>query len=202
MKKSAANTDQMTREMYRLLKIFGSISIGLVLLLSFFNEYRADNSGEEAEFTASDAGLIYFKNIRKIDYRTAHLPEAMIERYTHEDFDPDSTKSGIQLDLIVQKNNRTAVPFVLPKGKLATNAPVLLRAHQGLETIADSLRIHSGDRQTHLKAAKKLYQWLLADMASIEAKTEKGWIPVFDDPKARKAFIQTFKDYEKITSSK
>ncbi|WP_375585017.1 hypothetical protein [Cyclobacterium xiamenense] len=202
MTKSTSHTDQMTAEMYRLLKIFGSISVGLVLLLSFFNEYRANNSGEETEFTASDAGLIYFNNIRKIDYHTARLPEAMIDRYTHQDFDPDSLKPAIHLDLIVHKNNMTAVPYLVPKGGLQTSPSLLLRAYQTHENPNDSLAFQTGDRQAHLQAAKKLYQWLAADMVLIEAKTESGWETVLSDPKERKAFIQTVRDYEKITSAK
>ena len=62
MKGSPTNKDQMGQEMVRLLKIFGLTSLGLVLLLSLFNERRANNSGVDPTFRISDPGMLFFKN--------------------------------------------------------------------------------------------------------------------------------------------
>ncbi|WP_162416336.1 hypothetical protein [Cyclobacterium roseum] len=193
-----SNKDQLSREMYRLLKIFGTASLGLVLLLSFFNEYRASNSGEDPEFAITDAGFLFFKNIRRIDYEVKQLPT--VDRYVHEDFDPDSLKSGLQIELIVQKNRNTAVPFLVLKGSLIGKSPLLLQNLDEHKKPKDSLELRQGNRYTHLENATKLRDWLSTDLNSIRAKADEGWVKLFEDEKERKAFLQTFQDFEKITS--
>lgn len=184
--------------MYRLLKIFGTASLGLVLLLSFFNEYRSSNAGEDPEFGISDAGYLFFKNIRRIDYKVKRTPTA--DRYIHEDIAMDSLKSGIHLEIIVRKNRNTAIPFIIVKGDLSRKSPLLIRALDELGNSKDSLELRPGNRYTHLKNATKLKNWLDADLNSVQAKKDSVWVELFEDSKEGKAFLQTFEDFEKITS--
>ncbi len=188
----------MSREMYRLLKIFGTASLGLVLLLSFFNEYRASNSGDDPEFGINDSGYLFFKNIRRIDYEVKRTP--LVDRYIHEDVDADSLKSGIHLEIIIRKNRNTAIPFIILKGDLSHKSPLLFRALDELGHPKDSLELVQGNRYTHLKNAKKINEWLDADLTSIQANANGVWVKLLEGSKERQAFLQTFEDFKKITS--
>lgn len=188
----------MSREMYRLLKIFGTASLGLVLLLSFFNEYRASNSGEDPEFGVTDSGLLFFKNIRRIDYEVNKMPT--VDRYIHEDFNPDSLKSGLQLEIIVHKKLNTAAAFLVLKGSLTGKFPLLLQNADEQGNPKDSLELRQGNRYTHLENATQLGKWLATDLNQIRAKTGEGWVSIFEEDKERKAFLQTLQDFEKMTS--
>lgn len=115
MPKSVSHNDPSQAEMFRLLKIFGLASLALVLILSFFDGHRANNSGEDPTFTIKDAGLLFFYNVRRIDYRTSRLPETKLEIYTHKSFNKDSTLNTLLLDIIVNKNNQTAFLFLNPQ---------------------------------------------------------------------------------------
>lgn len=63
-----ASNDALSSELIRIIKIFGAISVGLVLLLSLFNDRKADNTGSMDEFFVTDASRIYFKNLRQSNY--------------------------------------------------------------------------------------------------------------------------------------
>ena len=58
----------LTPELIKIIKIFGIASISLVLILSFFNEKRANNSGEEDSFRMVDSDRLYFLNVRASYY--------------------------------------------------------------------------------------------------------------------------------------
>ncbi|GEO23172.1 hypothetical protein CQA01_37060 [Cyclobacterium qasimii] len=188
--------------MFRLLKIFGFTSLGLVLILSFFDGHRANNSGEDPTFTTKDAGLLFFYNVRRIDYQIKRLPEAKIEIYTNTSFDRDSTKNTLQLDLILNKNKQTAFLYLKPLGKFTDLKTLRLR--NGQLPFQDSLILRSGaaDRHLHLAAAKKIAGWLQKKEAILEVYTDEKWLNLYSEKKQKEAFIDTLNDFLKITANK
>lgn len=197
---SPANKDQMGQEMFRLLKIFGLASLGLVLLLSLFNERRANNTGEDPTFRLSDSGLLFFKNIRRIDYAVRGMAEANIDIYTHKGFEIDSSKNALVLEIIVHKNKNAASLYLLQQGQLETQRPLLLKSLTK-EKVNDKLEITPGNRYEHLNKAKILFHWLSSEMITIEAKVNGAWIPILKEKKEKEAFVNTYKDFLKITSA-
>jgi hypothetical protein len=202
MIKPAENNDNTQKEMFRLLKIFGLASLGLVFLLSFFNDYRANNSGEDPTFTIKDAGLLFFYNLRRIDYRLTRLPEAKIEIYTNDAFEKDSTKNGILLDIIINKNNQTAFLYLKPQGVFGTAKNLRLRNGNLPEAKPFTLETGTADRHIHLEAAKKIALWLQEEEGSVEVYVDKNWLPLTSEIKEKEAFINTYNDFLKITANK
>ena len=201
MAKTPVNNDPSQKELFRLLKIFGFASLGLVLILSFFDGHRANNSGEDPTFTMKDAGRLFFYNVRRIDYQINRLPKAKIEIYTNTSFDRDSTKSTLQLDLILNKKNQTAFLYLKPLGKLTDRT---LRLRNGQLSVQDSLIIRSGaaDRHVHLAAAKKIAGWLQEKEGNLEVFTDEKWLNLYPEKKQKEAFIDTLNDFLKITATK
>ena len=72
-----------TPDLIKVLKIFLGSALGLVLLLSFFDGYRADNTGKERTFQAADADRLFFVNLRSIHYDREVRQEAEMELFRH-----------------------------------------------------------------------------------------------------------------------
>ncbi|MBR9774055.1 MAG: hypothetical protein GYB55_03245 [Cytophagales bacterium] len=198
MPKSASHIDPSQTEMFRLLKIFGIASLSLVLILSFFNEYRANNSGEDPTFTIKDAGLLFFYNVRRIDYRTSRLAEAKLEIYTHKSFDNDSTLNTIILNIIVNKHNQTAFLFLKPQGNYI-NRKILLRNREGQKQDSLTISPNTSNRQTHLENVKTIGHWLEQESGNIEVLSSNKWTPIFERKKEKQAFLHSLNDFLKIT---
>lgn len=202
MVKPAANNDNSQKEMFRLLKIFGFASLGLVFLLSFFDDYRANNSGEDPTFTIKDAGLLFFNNLRRIDYRLKRLPEAKIEIYTNEDFDEDSTKNSFSLDLIINKNKQTAFLYLKPLGIFSMAETLRFRDGKQPKNSPFTLETGAADRHVHLEATRNIVRWLQEEEGFVEVATDQKWMPLTNDLKEKEAFLNTYNDFLKITANK
>jgi len=190
----------MGQEMVRLLKIFGLTSLGLVLLLSLFNERRANNSGVDPTFRISDPGMLFFKNIRRIDYAVKHLPEANIDIYTHKGFGSDSSKNTLILELIVHKNKNSASLYLVHQGQPNDQQALQLQIVDNGK-VSDTLQLRQGNRYVHLKNSETLIKWLNREKVAIETKVDEKWIPIIASPKEKEAFINTYQDFLKITST-
>lgn len=202
MVKPAANNDIAQKEMFKLLKIFGIASLGLVFLLSFFNDYRANNSGEDPTFAIKDAGLLFFYNLRRIDYRMERVPEAKIEIYTNEGFDEDSTRNTFNLDIIINKNKQTAFLYLKPLGVFNGGGTLLLRNGNQPEKSVLTLATGTADRYVHLEAAKKIVLWLQEEEGFVEVEVDQKWVPLTNNLEEKEAFLNTYNDFLKITATK
>ncbi|MDO6438833.1 hypothetical protein Q4534_15520 [Cyclobacterium sp. 1_MG-2023] len=198
MPKSVSHNDPSQAEMFRLLKIFGLASLALVLILSFFDGHRANNSGEDPTFTIKDAGLLFFYNVRRIDYHTSRLPETKLVIYTHKSFNKDSTLNTLLLDIIVNKNNQTAFLFLNPQGNYM-NRKMLLRNVESQKQDSLTVSPSSANRHSHLENAKTIGLWLQEESGNVEVLSENKWIPLFEGKKEEQAFLHTLNDFLKIT---
>ena len=73
----------LTPDLIKVLKIFLGSALGIVLLLSFFDGYRANNTGKDRSFHAADAGRLFFLNLRSIHYDREMRQEAGMELFRH-----------------------------------------------------------------------------------------------------------------------
>lgn len=73
----------LTPDLIKVLKIFLGSALGLVLLLSFFDSYRANNTGKERTFQAADADRLFFVNLRSIHYDREVRQEADMQLFRH-----------------------------------------------------------------------------------------------------------------------
>lgn len=198
MPKRSSHIDPSQAEMFRLLKIFGLGSLALVLMLSFFDGHRANNSGEDSTFTIKDAGLLFFYNVRRIDYRISRLPEAKLEVYTHKSFKIDSNYNTVILDIIVNKNNQTAFLFLKPQGKYI-NSKMLLRNEDDRKQDSLVVSTNVSNRHTHLENTKKIGYWLQQESGNVQVLSENKWLPLFEGEREKQAFLHTLNDFLKIT---
>ena len=202
MANSPSNNDTSQKEMFKLLKIFGLTSLGLVLVLSLFNGHRANNSGEDPTFKIKDAGLLFFYNLRRIDYQVQRLTEAKIEIYTHSSFEKDSTHNTLLLDLILNKNKQTAFLYLKPQGVFLKSESLKLRNGKLQDQETLTLNIGTADRHIHLEASKKIAQWLQQEEGFVEVYTNNKWNNLFQNKNQKDAFNATFIDFLKITANK
>ena len=72
-----------TPDLIKVLKIFLGSALGIVLLLSFFDGYRADNTGKDRSFKVADADKLFFVNLRSIHYDRELRSEAKMELFRH-----------------------------------------------------------------------------------------------------------------------
>ena len=72
-----------TPDLIKVLKIFLGSALGLVLLLSFFDGYRANNTGKDRSFKVADADKLFFVNLRSIHYDRELRSEAKMELFRH-----------------------------------------------------------------------------------------------------------------------
>ena len=73
----------LTPDLIKVLKIFLGSALGIVLLLSFFDGYRADNTGKDRSFKVADADKLFFVNLRSIHYDRELRTEAKMELFRH-----------------------------------------------------------------------------------------------------------------------
>ena len=72
-----------TPDLIKVLKIFLGSALGIVLLLSFFDGYRADNTGKDRSFKIANADKLFFVNLRSIHYDRELRAEAKMEIFRH-----------------------------------------------------------------------------------------------------------------------
>jgi hypothetical protein len=72
-----------TPDLIKVLKIFLGSALGIVLLLSFFDGYRANNTGKDRTFQVADADRLFFVNLRSIHYDREVRQEAGMELFRH-----------------------------------------------------------------------------------------------------------------------
>ncbi|MEX0884297.1 MAG: hypothetical protein WDZ72_12565 [Cyclobacteriaceae bacterium] len=197
MSTAGKNRGQQEKEMFRLLKIFGLASLSLVLMLSFFNEHRANNSEEEDIFRITDASRIFFKNIRRAYYKVDERPEAMLDIHRLKKWGNQASDASIGLDLIINRNKNTAFLYLVPSGVIKENQILQIRWHNHSHTLIDSMIFSGGDRYAHLSAAQRLQSVLEQDY-NVEVNFQNEWLSVFDVEVERAAFLTTYQDFMQL----
>ncbi len=94
----------LTLELIKIIKIFGIASISLVLVLAFFNDKRANNSGEDDTFRMVDSDRLYFLNLRAIYYDRENRADAGMALFRHGK--RQISDSIPKLDLLIIMNSR------------------------------------------------------------------------------------------------
>ncbi|MEX2513309.1 MAG: hypothetical protein WD398_10420 [Cyclobacteriaceae bacterium] len=197
MSATRKNNDQLEKEMFRLLKIFGLASIGLVLMLSFFNDRRANNSGEDDTFRMTDASRIFFKNIRRAYYKVEERPNAMVDVHRLKKQGDQVANAGFHLDLIINRKKNSAFLYLVPYGIIKEKEKLQIRWQNPSQMPIDSIFFSGGDRFAHLSTAQRLYAVLEHDYI-IEVNVQDEWLRIFDLEVEREAFLTTYKDFRQL----
>jgi len=196
MSKSKYQIDPVfTPELIKILKIFGFISISLVLILSLFNTKRANNTGKDLQFRMAASSRIYFLNIRSIHYDREIRSDARMTLFRHSKREKSDSLPLLDLVLILNPQADEAYLYLEP---LRIDWPVELRV-----TNKSDVQFYSfanGNKSELLDYAKTLKP-LIAENTKIELKVNEKWIEIWKDPKAKDALLTTIEDYHILTET-
>ncbi|MEP2298333.1 MAG: hypothetical protein ABJI21_18640, partial [Algoriphagus sp.] len=109
------SNDILSPELVKILKIFGLISIGLILILSFFNTKRANNTGDDLTFRISPSSRLYFLNVRAIRYDREIRSDAGMLLFRHGNRSVSPTEPLLNLVLILNSRKEEAYLYLEPE---------------------------------------------------------------------------------------
>lgn len=187
-----ARDSTLTPELIKILKIFIFSSLGLVLVLSFFNDYRANNTGDDRTFHVSDANGLYFLNVRSIYYDREIRRDAKMTLFRHgKRFQSDSLPT---LDLVILLNpvkDNAFIYFELKNG----DWPIQIRAKS--DETDEVFEFSNGNNTDHFNFLKKM-------KPAIEHNSEFEMIiggktqPLWSGEKEKAALKSVVEDYFRL----
>jgi len=141
----------LTPELVKILKIFIFSSLALVLVFSFFDGYRANNSGEDRTFRVSDSNRLYFQNVRSIHYEREIRQDAAMTLFRHRKrLQTDTLPTLDPLIILNPQKDEAYIYFELTHAEW----PILIKvtSSEGVE----SIEFANGNNQDHFNFFKKL----------------------------------------------
>ena len=182
----------LTPELIKILKIFIFSSFGLVLVFSFFNSYRADNSGEDRTFKISDSDKLYFLNVRSIHYDRELRRDAGMTLFRHgKRFQSDSLPTFHPLIILNPVKDDAYVFFELQHAEY----PIRLRTSSGSD--AQAIDFSNGNNQDHLRLMNQLKTWIEADY-QIQLEINNQIFPLWSSEKEKEVFKTIAEDYFRL----
>lgn len=193
-----ATKDALAPELIRILKIFGAVSVGLVLLLSLFNERKANNTGDLDEFSITYASRIYFKNLRQRNYELERLQDAKMDIFRYEKRVTDTSQLVLNVALIINRVKDAAYLYLEPQGGLEKENKLHIRWKRQSGETGENL-FYQGDRFSHFKFLEGIFPLLmLEEKVQFEAKVSEKWIPILTSDEEIAALRITCKDYFRL----
>lgn len=182
----------LTPELLRVIKIFLFSALGLVVVLSFFNSYRADNTGQDRTFRVADADRLYFLNVRGLSYDREVRKDAGMTLFRHGKRKEDE-ESPLFFPLIIQNpiKDEAYIYFEL----LNEEYPVKIFA-KSAESV-DSVEFSNGNNLDHLDLMIKIKPWIEADYEFELAISGKRY-PLWSDEKEIDVLKTVIEDYFRL----
>jgi hypothetical protein len=144
-----------TPDLIKVLKIFLGSALGIVLLLSFFDGYRADNTGTDNGFKIANADKLFFVNLRSIHYDRELRSEAKMELFRHGKRQTSpTTPSFFPAILFPSKKEEAYLFFELEGGDYPIQIQVM---DQGKETL---ISFDLAGNAAHKSLAEQLWPFL------------------------------------------
>lgn len=191
--------DTFSPEMKRILKIFGIGSLVFVLIMSFFNERRANNSGkEESPMSITDADRLYFKNVRAAYYDIEDRKDAKMSIYRHGKRANTEEVISVGLSILLNRVKDEAYIFV----ESTTEAlPIKIRwSNLEEESRNGELVFEGGDKYSHFAFVEELYPLLLENII-LELWHEGKYVPILEGEVDKDALRITIIDYFKLINN-
>lgn len=182
----------LTPELLKIIKIFGIASIALVLVLSFFNDKRAKNTGEDDTFRMADSEKIYFLNMRAGYYDRENRTDAGMTLFRSGKRLISDSIPGLDLLIILNSKKDEAYLYLEP---VNFDWPIKIRIMRKTQT--EELNLVNGNKFDHLAHIEKLKPWIETD-ASFHIFYKKKWIPIWDTPKEKEVLKTILEDYFRL----
>jgi hypothetical protein len=186
------SNDILSPELIKILKIFGLISIGLVLLLSFFNTKRANNSGQDLSFRMTSSSRLYFLNVRAIKYDREARSDAGMILFRHGKRAISDRNPLLNVMIIMNNSKDEAYLYLEP---LNLDWPLEIKAsHGGNEEV---FQFQNGNNYEVLGYVRQLEPWITND-ANFEIKVDSTWVTIWSSPKEKEALKSILGDYFRL----
>lgn len=182
----------LTPELIKIIKIFGIGSILLVIVLSFFNEKRANNSGEDDTFRMADSDRLYFLNVRSSYYDRENRTDAGMVLFRHGKRQISDSIPTLDLLIILNSKKDEAYLYLEP---INFDWPIKIRASAELKS--EELTLDNGNKFDHKSHVDKLKPWI-EETASFELWHGDAWIPIWASPKEKEVLKTILNDYFRL----
>ncbi len=182
----------LTPDLVRILKIFLTSAFGFMLVLSFFNSYRANNSGEERTFKITDSNKLYFLNVRSIHYDRELRRDAGMTLFRHGRRMPSD--SIPKIDPVILLNPLTDEAYIYFELKHA-EFPVQIRAKSGKEE--QHVEFVNGNNSDHF-ALMKLLNPLINNNFDFYLMISGKEFPLWPSEKEKEVLKTVFEDYFRL----
>lgn len=188
-----AQSDQvLTPELVKLLKTFIFLSLGLVLILSFFNSYRANNTGEDKSYRVNDSNRLYFMNVRAIHYDREVRRDAGMTLFRHgKRLQSDAQPT---LDLVVLLNPVKDDAYIYFELKNA-DWPIRLSAKTDKDVLV--FDFSNGNNDEHFGLIQKLKP-LIQENAEFELILDGKIFPIWSNEMEKEAVKSVVEDYFRL----
>lgn len=182
----------LTPKLIKIIKIFGIATISLVIVMSFFNDKRANNSGKDDTFRMEDSDRLYFLNVRASYYDRENRTDAVMALFRHgKRLISDSIPS---LDLLIIFNSRKDEAYLYLE-PVNFDWPIKIRASGKVNS--EEFFLDNGNKFDHKSHVDKLKPWI-EDVASFDLCYKEAWIPIWASPKEKKVLKTILNDYFRL----
>jgi hypothetical protein len=193
---AAKSNDTFPPEMIRLLKIFGIGSFLFVLLLSFFNDRRANNTGnQESELWVSDAQRMFFKNLRGAFYDQEVRNDAKMTVYRHGKRTKAAADPVLNFAILINRVKSEAYIYAETSDEIL---PITLFWLNKRDQLTGNLTFEGGDKMAHFAFAQKIYALMVEEEVDFELENSTGRRIIWTDEKERDAVHTTLEDFFKL----
>ena len=182
----------LTPDLIKVLKIFLGSALALVLMLSFFDGYRANNTGKDRAFQVADADRLFFVNLRSIHYDREVRLEAGMELFRHgKRLKPDSIPTFFPALLLHSKQKEAYLFFELE----GADYPIQIQANLGDEVI--QVPFDLGGNTAHKALGEQLWS-LLQQNASFSLSVDGKEYPLWQTESEKEVLKTVLTDYFRI----
>ena len=182
----------LTPDLIKVLKIFLGSALGLVLLLSFFDGYRANNTGKERTFQAADADRLFFVNLRSIHYDREVRQEADMELFRHgKRLKSDTIPTFFPAILLPSKTKEAYLFFELE----GADYPIQIQVILGDEII--QIPFDLSGNTTHKSLGEQLWL-LLQQQVSFKLLVEGKEYPLWQTESDQEVLKTVLTDYFRV----
>lgn len=188
----SSKTPVLTPDLIKVLKIFLGSALALVLVLSFFDGYRANNTGKDRAFQVADADRLFFVNLRSIHYEREVRPEAGMELFRHgKRLKPDTIPIFFPALLLHSKQEEAYLFFELE----GADYPIQIQAILGGEVI--QIPFDLGGNTAHKALGEQLWS-LLQQNASFSLSVNGKETPLWKTESEKEVLKTVLTDYFRI----
>ena len=181
-----------TPDLIKVLKIFLGSALGIVLLLSFFDGYRADNTGKDRSFRVADSDKLFFLNLRSIHYARELRQEAEMAIFRHGKRQIDSRKPSFFPAILFPSKKEEAYLFFELEG---ANYPIQIQVmDQGKET---QIFFDLAGNTAHKALAEQLWPFLQRE-ASFTWQVNGAEYPLWANESEKEVLKTVLTDYFRV----